>query len=162
MGEKVATENGQRAAIKGYLQQYHTAQRAKRILEDRHQILLSELNSPGVSSAFRPMPPARAGPKDRAASAVFLLTEIEKRIEAQQCEAAKAVLRVMDLIDLLPQNSAERMVVELRHIDCKGWDQIAREVYMSRAAVFKRYNAALDMLLGHEKTQELVEKYNDQ
>lgn len=32
---------------------------------------------------------------------------------------AKAVLHVMDLIDLLPQNSIERTVVEMRHIDCK-------------------------------------------
>ncbi len=72
---------------------------------------------------------------------------------------AKAVLRVMDMIDLLPQNSMERTVVELRHIDCKGWDQIAREVYLSRSAVFNYYNAALDLLLGYKRTGALVEEY---
>mgnify|MGYP002508885312 CR=1 FL=1 len=67
---------------------------------------------------------------------------------AQREEMAMAVLRVMDMIDLLPQNSMERTVVELRHIDCKGWEQIAREVYMSRSAVFNYYNAALDLKRG--------------
>ena len=53
----------------------------------------------------------------------------------------------------------ERTVVELRHIDCKGWEQIAREVYMSRSAVFNYYNAALDLLLGYKRAGKLAEEY---
>lgn len=162
MGKEKTTESKQRAAVKEYLQQYHTARRMKKILEDRHRVLLSELNSPGPGSAFRPTPPTHTGKKDGAVSVVFRIAEVEERIEAQRDEMAKAVLRVMDLIDLLPQNSMERTVVELRHIDCKGWDQIAREVYMSRSAVFNYYNAALDILLGCKRTQKLVEEYNGQ
>ncbi len=69
---------------------------------------------------------------------------------------AQAVQNVMDLIDLLPAGSTERTVVEMRHIDCKAWDQIAREVYMSRSAVFNYYNAALDMLAKHEGSGKLL------
>ena len=69
---------------------------------------------------------------------------------------AKAVQNVMDLIDLLPVGSTERTVVEMRHIDCRPWDQIAREVYMSRSAVFNYYNAALDMLAKHEDSGKLL------
>jgi predicted DNA-binding protein YlxM (UPF0122 family) len=62
----------------------------------------------------------------------------------------------MDMIDLLPAGSTERTVVEMRHIDCKPWDRIAREIYMSRSAVFNYYNAALDMLAKHEDSGKLL------
>ena len=72
---------------------------------------------------------------------------------------AKEVMHVMDLIDLLPQNSIERTVVEMRHIDCKPWDKIAREIYMSRSAVFNYYNAALDKILENKRNRKLLEEY---
>lgn len=153
------TGNG-RDAIKEYLQQYHTARRMKKILERRHEALMRELKSPGPGSvAFRATPPSHNGQTDGAVSVVFRIAEVEERIENQREEMAKAVLRVMDIIDLLPKNSMERTVVELRHIDCKGWDQIAREVYMSRSAVFNYYNAALDLMLGYKRTGALLEEY---
>lgn len=74
---------------------------------------------------------------------------------------AKAVLHVMDLIDLLPQNSIERTVVEMRHIGCKPWDKIAREIYMSRSAVFNYYNAAMDKLLEFKRTGKLLEDFQE-
>ena len=74
---------------------------------------------------------------------------------------AKAVLHVMDLIDLLPKNSIERTVVEMRHIDCKPWDKIAREIYMSRSAVFNYYNAAMDKLLEFKRTGKLLEDFQE-
>ncbi len=74
---------------------------------------------------------------------------------------AKAVLHVMDLIDLLPQNSIERTVVEMRHIACKPWDKIAREIYMSRSAVFNYYNAAMDKLLEFKRTGKLLEDFQE-
>lgn len=76
-------------------------------------------------------------------SVVFRNSEVEDRIEEQREEMAKAVLNVMDLIDVLPANSTERTVVEMRHIDCRGWDKIAEALYMSRSNVFNYYNAAL-------------------
>ena len=154
------TADNERDAIKEYLQQYHTARRMKRILERRHEALMRELRSPGPgSSAFRATPPSHNGQTDGAVSVVFRIAEVEERIENQREEMAKAVLRVMDMIDLLPQNSMERTVVELRHIDCKGWEQIAREVYMSRSAVFNYYNAALDLLLSYKRAGKLAEEY---
>ena len=72
---------------------------------------------------------------------------------------AKAVLHVMDMIDLLPQNSMERTVVEMRHIDCKPWEKIAQAVHMSRSRVFDYYNAALDTLLTYKRTEKLLGDY---
>lgn len=159
-GQQAVGRTTEREAVKGYLQQYHVARKKKKILEERHQTLTSELRAPGPGSAFRTMPTSSpAGRTDGAVSVVFRIAEVENRIETQREEMAKAVLHVMDLIDLLPANSMERTVVELRHIDCKGWDQIAREVYLSRSAVFIHYNNALDQLLTYKRTKKLVEGF---
>lgn len=66
------------------------------------------------------LPPC--GDSEGAVSVVFRLSEVEERIEAQRVAMGRAVTMVMDLIDLLPENSMERTVVELRHIDCKKWE----------------------------------------
>ena len=91
-------------------------------------------------------------------SVVFRISEVEDRIEEQREEMAKAVLNVMDLIDVLPANSTERTVVEMRHIDCRGWDKIAEALYMSRSNVFNYYNAALD-ILENKRNRKLLEEY---
>lgn len=157
--ERQGTMRNERAAVKEFLQQYHTARKAVRILENRHQTLIHELKAPGRVSALRPVPPPHQVQGDGAVSVVFRVEEVEERIDAQRGEMAEVVLRVMDLIDFLPRNSMERTVVELRHIDCKSWEQIAKEIYMSRSAVFNRYNAALDSLLNCPPARKLVEDY---
>lgn len=156
MSKKTTEKEISREAVKRYLQQYHTAQQKRRILEDRHRTLSSELRAPAAGSPFRTMPTSKPVKTDGAVSVVFRIAEVEDRIEEQREEMAKAVLHVMDLIDLLPQNSTERTVVELRHIDCMAWDKIAETIYMSRSNVFNYYNAALDTLLGYKRAKKLV------
>lgn len=162
MEKKTMDAATEREAIKEYLQQYHVARKKKRILEERRRALSSELATPagssfGSSAASRR---SRRANTDGAVSVVFRIAEVEERIEGQQADMAKAVLRIMDLIDLLPQGSMERTVVEMRHIDCRNWDRIAREVYMSRTAVINYYNAALDKLLGFKRTRKLLEDFH--
>ena len=149
MGRKTTGAKLEREAVKRYLQQYHAAKQKKRILEERRRTLSADLRGPSTP-AYRAMPSSGGG------AVVFQIAEVEERIEAQQVEMARAVQNVMDLIDLLPIGSMERTVVEMRHIDCKPWDQIAGAVYMSRSAVFNYYNAALDMLAGNEQSGKLL------
>lgn len=148
-----------REAVKEYLQQYHVAKKKKRILEERHRVLSSELRAPVPGSAFRTMPASKKVNIDGPVSVVFRIEEVEERIEEQRGAMAKAILNVMDLIDLLPQNSTERTIVEMRHIDCMAWDKIAAGLYMSRSNVFNYYNAALDKLLTYKRTRKLVGDY---
>ena len=117
MSKKTTDETLGREAVKEYLQQYHTAVGKKRILEERHRVLSSELRAPSTGSAFRLTPPTKPTKTDGSVSVVFRISEVEDRIEEQREEMAKAVLNVMDLIDVLPANSTERTVVEMRHID---------------------------------------------
>ena len=156
MSKKTTDETLGREAVKEYLQQYHTAVGKKRILEERHRVLSSELRAPSTGSAFRLTPPIKPTKTDGSVSVVFRISEVEDRIEEQREEMAKAVLNVMDLIDVLPANSTERTVVEMRHIDCRGWDKIAEALYMSRSNVFNYYNAALDKILENKRNRKLL------
>lgn len=155
MGRKTTGTRPEREAVKRYLQQYHAAKQKRRILEERRRTLSADLRGPSTP-AYRAMPSSRPVHPDGAGAVVFQIAEVEERIEAQQAEMAKAVQNVMDLIDLLPVGSTERTVVEMRHIDCKPWEQIARAVYMSRSAIFNYYNAALDMLARNEQSGKLL------
>ena len=159
MSKKATDETLGREAVKEYLQQYHTAVGKKRILEERHRVLSSELRAPSTGSAFRLTPPTKPTKTDGSVSVVFRISEVEDRIEEQREEMAKAVLNVMNLIDVLPANSTERTVVEMRHIDCRGWDKIAEALYMSRSNVFNYYNAALDKILENKRNRKLLEEY---
>lgn len=155
MRKKTTGTRPEREAVKRYLQQYHAAKQKRRILEERRRTLSADLRGPSTP-AYRAMPSSRPVHPDGAGAVVFQIAEVEERIEAQQAEMAKAVQNVMDLIDLLPVGSTERTVVEMRHIDCKPWEQIARAVYMSRSAIFNYYNAALDMLARNEQSGKLL------
>ena len=155
MRKKTTGTRPEREAVKRYLQQYHAAKQKRRILEERRRTLSADLRGPSTP-AYRAMPSSRPVHPDGAGAVVFQIAEVEERIEAQQAEMAKAVQKVMDLIDLLPVGSTERTVVEMRHIDCKPWEQIARAVYMSRSAIFNYYNAALDMLARNEQSGKLL------
>ena len=155
MGRKTTGTRTEREAVKRYLQQYHAAKQKKRILEERRRTLSADLRGPSTP-AYRAMPSSRPVHPGGAGAVVFQIAEVEERIEAQQTEMAQAVQNVMDLIDLLPVGSTERTVVEMRHIDCKPWEQIARAVYMSRSAIFNYYNAALDMLARNEQSGKLL------
>ena len=160
MSKKTADKDLGREAVKRYLQQYHAAQQKKRILEERHRTLSRELQAPAVGSPFRTMPTKRTqANSDGAVSVVFRIAEVEDRIDEQREAMGKAVLQVMDLIDLLPQNSMERTVVELRHIDCKKWERICQEVHMSRSRVNDYYNAALEIIMENKRARKLVEKF---
>ena len=159
MSEKTMDE-ATREAVKEYLQQYHMARVGKKLLERRHDNLVRELKAPPVGSAYRTMPATRTPANtEGSVSVVFRIAEVEERIEDQRGAMGKAVLQVMDMIDLLPQNSKERTVVELRHIDCKKWERICQEVHMSRSRVNDYYNAALEIIMENKRARKLVEKF---
>lgn len=70
---------------------------------------------------------------------------IESKIQ-QQTEAAEN--SVLEIMELLPVESTERTILELRHIDCKTWEKIYQAAYLTRTPCFRYYNRGLDTLLG--------------
>ena len=117
------------SCVNEYLKQYYRARAVKRDLDRRYQDL-----------------------SGRSAR----LAEVAEQIEAQRAEMVRALQNVMDMVDLLPLWSMERTVVELRRIDCKPWEQVARDVCMGRSRVIDYYNAALQVLADNEQAQALA------
>ena len=145
MSKKTTVETLGREAVKEYLQQYHTAVGKKRILEERHRVLSSELRAPSTGSAFRLTPPTKPTKTDGSVSVVFRISEVEDRIEEQREEMAKAVLK--------------RTVVKKQKKKSRVCDKISDALYMSRSNVFNYYNAALDKILENKRNRKLLEEY---
>lgn len=158
MNEKT-TGRLDREAVKQYLQQYHVAKTKKTILENRRRALSEELRSPASARPFGMATAGKNTTQDKTVSVVIRISEVEERIEKQREEMAKAVLNVMDIIDLLPANSVERSIVEMRHIDGMTWERIADAVPMARSNVINHYNDALETLLTYKRTEKLVGDY---
>ena len=118
------------SSIREYLKQYHRARAVKLELDRRYQDLSGR--------------PAR-------------LDEVWEQIEAQRAEMVQTLQNVMDMVDLLPLWSMERTVVELRRIDCKPWEQVAKDLHMGRSRVIDYYNAALQALESDGRARALME-----
>ena len=89
------------------------------------------------------------------------MSEIETRIEDQKSRVEKALLKVMDIMDFLEENSTERMVLELRFIDCKPWAAIERELNLSRSSLFSYQDKGLEKLLTYKKVRAILKEHKE-
>ncbi len=108
-----------RCCLKAYLSRYFRAKEKQTLLQKRLRRLQTELPS----------------------------AEIQNRIQQQANLERACMLEIMDVLDLLPPESMERTILELRHLDCKSWKEIHRSVYLTRSPCFIYYNKGLDKLL---------------
>lgn len=126
---KMERTPNERQVLKRFLSRYFRATEKKAVLEGRLSRMQAELRRPGggeVSSG---------------------IAEIEDRLHRQAASAEKCALEIMDVLELLPADSTERTILELRHLDCKPWKDIHRAVYLTRSPCFEHYNKGLDQLL---------------
>lgn len=140
MSKVESTENLTQGDVKSFLQVYTIGRERRQILENRRQCLIGELRA------------ALPGPLDAGSN----LAKIEARLIAQRRDMAVLMLKVLDLVALLPLDSLERRIVEMRHIDGMDWKGISSALYLSRSYTMSRYSRALDMLLSHEAAREIV------
>ena len=146
--------------LKEYLNQYYTGRIKRSQLERRLKNIRAEMDAPIGGYGYSPVNYGgtnQVGPG--AASFVYRMSEIETRIEEQKSRVEKALLKVMDIMDFLEENSTERMVLELRFIDCKGWAAIEKEMHLSRRACFDYQNRALEKLMGYKKVRTILKEY---
>ena len=146
--------------LKEYLNQYYTGRIKRSQLERRLENILAEMATPIGGYGYSPV---NYGGTNKvgsgAASFVYRMSETETRIEEQKSRVEKALLKVMDIMDFLEENSMERMVLELRFIDCKSWAAIEEEIHLSRRACFGYQNRALEKLLGFKKVKTVLQEY---
>lgn len=126
--------------VKSFLQVYTIGKERRQILEERRLRLIGELRSvsPGLLEGEGN------------------IARIEDRLNNQRRNMAALMLKVLDLIDLLPPDSLERRIVEMRHINGMDWKEITSHLYLSRSYAMSRYSKALEMLLDHEAAHEMV------
>ena len=150
-----ADEN--RRLLKRYLSQYYRATEKQGTLKRRLADLQAELRNPGISaSTFTAQRRKKGKPSDGAAALTLKISEIENRIMQQLLTEAQSVGDIMDILDLLPPDSTEKEVLELRHIDSKSWTQIQRIAHLSRSPCFEYYNKGLDKLLAMDRVKIML------
>lgn len=163
---KYETKNGKsekRELLKRYLEQYHAGKMKRIQLEARLKNIKEEMDAPIGGQGYSPI--NYRGTNNTgvgAASFVYRMSEIETRIENQKNNIGKALLKVMDILDFLKESSMERIVLELRFIDCKSWKAIERELHLSRRSCFDYQNKALDKLMEFKKVKIILEEYQKQ
>lgn len=152
--------NEDKELLKEYLNQYYTGRIKRSQLERRLKNIREEMNTPIGGYGYSPV---NYGGTNKvgagAASFVFRISEIESRIEDQKSRVEKALLKVMDIMDFLEENSTERMVLELRFIDCKSWPNIEREMHLSRSSLFSYQDKGLEKLLTYKKVRQILREY---
>ena len=150
----------QRVLLKQYLGQYYNAKMKKKQLETRLRNFRENMG--GIRGMdYSPVPRSQTNKVgDGAASEVIRAMEIEDRIKKQQAEMNVAMLNVMKLMDYLPVDSTERMMLEYRHIDCLGWKQVCKETNYSRQSCINYYNAGIDKLLTYKKVKKMIADFS--
>lgn len=157
---KIAEDEG-REILKYILGQYFRAKRKKEKLEVRLHVINEDRGEPIGGQGYDAMPHGTTVNNDGAAAILYKLSEIEERIIAQKIEVDKAMVRVMDALDYLPQNSLERDICEERHLDMMDWQAIAAEIPMSVSQCHRVYSKALDTLLAYPRIRKEVEEASD-
>lgn len=148
---------GEKELLKEYLGQYYSGRVKRSQLERRLKNIRAEMAAPIGGYGYSPV---NYGGTNKigagAASFVYRMSEIETRIEEQKSRVEKALLKVMDIMDFLEESSAERMVLELRFIDCKSWAAIGKEMHLSRRSCFLYQEKALEKLLTFKKVRQIL------
>ncbi len=130
--------------LKEYLSQYYKGRIKRTQLERRLKNIKEEMSTPIERDT---------------ASFVYRMSEIETKIENQKNQIEKALLKVMDIMDFLEENSTERIILELRFIDCRNWKSIEHEMHLSRSSLFAYQDKALEKLLTFKKVKVILIEY---
>ncbi len=134
------------------------AHKRKQQLEKRLREIKAEENMPIGGQGYDPLPRGSsigAG----AAGIIFKLDEIEERILKQKASIQRAILQVMDILEYLPEDSAERNICELRYIDRMPMEEVAEEVGLSRAGAYKVHDNGIIILLQQQRVRKIIDDY---
>lgn len=152
--------NEDKKILKKYLSQYYSSRMKKQQLERRLKNIRAEMNTPIGGHGYRPVNYGGTNKVSEGAAAfTYRIGEIETRIEEQKECVEEALLKVMDIIDLLNEDSMERMILELRFIDCKSWAAIGKEMHLSRSSLFFYQDKGLKELLKFKRIEKILIKY---
>ena len=87
------------------------------------------------------------------------LDDIEQKIRDQMEAATKILADIMNVIELLDDNTPERGIIENRYIDHMGWRQVCQENNFSKTHAIRLWKKGLDDLLLKKRTRDIMKKY---
>lgn len=144
-----------RSVLEWMLGQYVRAKRRKKQLEVRLLEINAERDSPIGGQGYDPLP--RSGGNNEGAAGILMkLADIEDRIYEQKAKADKSMVNVATILNFLPEESMEREICELRHLDGHEWGEIAEGIPMSKSQCHRIHKAAIYELLEFNYVKELV------
>ena len=153
-------KKNQKNKLKWYLNQYFRAVTKKEQLELRLQTLRESMGAVrGINYSLVTNGNTNKS-RDGAASEVIRVREIEECVEKQRAKTNQAILNVMKIMDFLPMDSMERIILEYRHIDRLSWRQICRATNYSRTSATTYYNRGVDKLLTFGKVLQIIGEFS--
>ena len=103
--------------------------------------------------------PKGGTPSSGCAAISIRLDDIEQKIREQAEQATKILSDILDVIELLPDNTPERGIIESRYIDRMGWSQVCQENNFSRTHAIRYWKKGLDDLLSKKRARDIMKKY---
>lgn len=145
-------------ALSAFLWQYSDCIRRKKTLERRRREILKEFDMPLSGVSMDGMPKG-GGASSGCAAISIRLDDIEQKIREQTEAATKILSDILDVIELLDDNTPERGIIESRYIDRMGWDKVCQENNFSRTHAIRYWKKGLDDLLSKKRTKDIMKKY---
>lgn len=142
-----------------YLVQYKNCINKKKNLETRLSEIRFEFYHP-LSSVRMDGMPKGGGAGDGCAALVLRLEEIENRINSQIEKSMSVLTDIMNIIDFLPENSMERVIIEHKYIDLFSWNKICMRENISRTPAIRYWRKGLYMLLESDEVKRILAEYD--
>lgn len=144
-----------------YLGQYKHCINVKRNLEVRLRDIRFEFDHPLSSVRMDGMPRGNATGVG-CASLTLRLDEIETKIKEQIDRSMKVLRDIMAVIELLPDNSMERIIIEHRYIDRMSWDKITIHENIGRTPAIRWWRKGMFELLENDSVRKILKDYAEE
>lgn len=141
-----------------YLKKYSIFYKRKKVLEMRRDEILSDFQNPLKARNFGEW----RGKNNRENGCSVLpvkLDEVNTRIEESIEDLKKQYQKIGDILEFLPEESVERLILEYRYIDKMSWGEICRTENMAKTPIIQLWRKGLLKLLEFQKIKAIVESY---
>lgn len=145
----------EREVLQDFLASYRLARLRLEKLKVRHRTLIEDMETPLKGAKYDSMPSNDAA-SEGAAAIIYKIAEIEGKIKEQCQTMSLYCVKVMEILDFLPDTSEGKLILELRYIDGMELIDICENICKSRSSCYRQEIQALDELLGFERVRDIV------
>lgn len=158
MGRKPRTDDTR--LLREFLGQYYRAVKRKRQIEERLNHIKLEMALPLDSIRYSPVKSKPSGAvSDGSAKLTLQKASCESLLIEQKLHMEDILRGIIEVLAVLPEDSEERMILELRFIDNYSWTAISRKANMSRSTCFNYRDRGLRTLADNNGVQEVLRIY---